>query len=136
MKSIFLEKYFLASKAAMIKKEICGIQQMNGESLYEYWEQFKKLCASCPHHQISEQILLQYFYESLAPIERNMINATSGGALIEKTLDAARALISNMAANSQQFGTHSEPPMKVNEVTTTLSNVDQNITDLTTFFQN
>ena len=54
MKKLFLEKYFPASKAANIIKEICGIRQMNGESLYEYWEQFKKLCASCPHHQISE----------------------------------------------------------------------------------
>ena len=50
MKRLFLEKYFQASKATVIRKEICGIRQMNGESLYEYWERFKKLCASCPHH--------------------------------------------------------------------------------------
>ena len=54
MKKLFLEKYFPASKAANIRKEICGIRQLNGESLYEYWERFKKLCASCSHHQISE----------------------------------------------------------------------------------
>ena len=36
MKKLFLEKYFPASKAANIRKEICGIRQMNGESLYEY----------------------------------------------------------------------------------------------------
>ena len=133
IKRLFLEKYFPASKATLIRKEICGIRQMNGESLYEYWERFKKLCASCPHHQISEQLLLQYFYEDLAPMERNMIDAASGGALVDKTPDAARALISNMAANSQQFGTHSATPMKVNDITTALSNVDQKITDLTTF---
>ena len=75
MKRLFLEKYFPASKATLIRKEICGIRQMNGESLYEYWERFKKLCASCPHHQISEQLLLQYFYEGLASMERNMIDA-------------------------------------------------------------
>ena len=50
MKHHFLEKYFPASKAANIRKEICGIRQNNGETLYEYWEHFKKLCASCPHH--------------------------------------------------------------------------------------
>ena len=53
--------------------------------------------------------------------------------MVDKTLNAARALISNMAANSQQFETRSEAPMKVNEVTTTLSNVDQKITELTAF---
>ena len=36
MKKLFLEKYFPASKAANIRKEICGIRQLNGESLYKY----------------------------------------------------------------------------------------------------
>lgn len=36
MKRLFLEKYFAALRAANIRKEICGIQQQDGESLYEY----------------------------------------------------------------------------------------------------
>ncbi|XP_062151844.1 uncharacterized protein LOC133860215 [Alnus glutinosa] len=116
MKRLFLEKYFPASRASNIRKEICGVRQHNGESLHEYWERFKKLCASCPHHQISEQLLIQYFYEGLLPIDRNMIDAASGGALVDKTLEAARNLIANMAANSQQFGTRLDLPSKhVNE---------------------
>ena len=54
MKKLFLEKYFPASRAGNIRKEICSVRQHNGESLHEYWERFKKLCASYPHHQISE----------------------------------------------------------------------------------
>ena len=38
MKRLFLEKYFPASRAANIRKEICGVRQHNEESLYEYWE--------------------------------------------------------------------------------------------------
>ena len=101
MKKLFLEKYFPTSKAANIRKEICCIMQLNWESLYEYWEWFMKLCASCPHHQISEQLLIQYFYKGLMPIERSMIDAASGGALVDKTHQQARVLISNMATNSQ-----------------------------------
>ncbi|KAJ9175141.1 hypothetical protein P3X46_013722 [Hevea brasiliensis] len=113
MKHIFLEKYFPAFRAANIRKEICGIQQYNGESLYEYWERFKKLCASCPHHQISEQLLIQYFYEGLLPMDCSMIDAASGGALVDKTPEEARRLIANMAANSQQFGMRMDHiPMK------------------------
>ena len=103
MKKAFMKRYFLASKAANIRKEICGIRQYNRETLYEYWERFKKLCASCPHHQISEQLLIQYFYEGLLPMERSMIDAASGGALVDKTPEAARLLISNMAANPNNF---------------------------------
>ncbi|XP_062100384.1 uncharacterized protein LOC133806280 [Humulus lupulus] len=77
------------------------------------------LCASCPHHQISEQILIQYFYEGLQSLDRSMIDAASEGALVNKTPAAARSLISNMAANSQQFGIRQDPnppPNSINEV--------------------
>ncbi|XP_031279741.1 uncharacterized protein LOC116138136 [Pistacia vera] len=117
MKRLFLERYFPASRAATIRKEICGIRQYNGETLYDYWERFKKLFASCPHHQISDQLLIQYLYEGLLPMERNMIDVASGGALVDNTPEAAKQLISNMAANSQQFGTrHDAQPKRVNEV--------------------
>ncbi|RDX98410.1 hypothetical protein CR513_18662, partial [Mucuna pruriens] len=91
MKRIFLEKFFPASRTASIRKEICGIR-------------FNKLYATCPHHQISEQLLIQYFYEGLSLMDRSMIDAASGGALMDKTPAAARHLISNMAGNTQQFG--------------------------------
>ncbi|RDY07184.1 hypothetical protein CR513_08725, partial [Mucuna pruriens] len=104
MKRTFLEKFFPASRTATIRKEICGIRQHTGETLHEYWERFNKLCATCPHHQISEQLLIQYFYEGLSMMDRSMIDAASGGALMDKTPVAARHLISNMASNTQQFG--------------------------------
>ncbi|KAJ9189291.1 hypothetical protein P3X46_000601 [Hevea brasiliensis] len=130
MKHIFLEKYFPISHAANIRKEIYGIRQYNGESLYEYWERFKKLCASCPHHQIREQLLIQYFYAGLLPMDRSMIDAASGGALDDKTPEEVRRLIANMAANSQQFGMRMDhAPKKVDEVST--SNLEKQISDLT-----
>ncbi|RDY00574.1 hypothetical protein CR513_16235, partial [Mucuna pruriens] len=100
MKRTFLEKFFLASRTESIRKEICGIRQHIGETLHE----FNKLCATCPHHQISEQLLIQYFYEGLSMMDRSMIDTASGGALMDKTPTAARHLISNMASNTQQFG--------------------------------
>ncbi|XP_074572638.1 uncharacterized protein LOC141829123 [Curcuma longa] len=116
MKKAFLEKFFPASRTAIIRKNICGIQQVVGESLYDYWERFKKLCSSCPQHQISEQLLVQYFYEGLLPMDRSMIDAAAGGALVNKTPEQARELISNMAENSQQFGGRALTTRGVNEV--------------------
>ena len=52
LKKKFLEKFFPASRANNIRKEIYGIRQAFGESLSEYWERFKELCASFPHHHI------------------------------------------------------------------------------------
>ncbi|RDX64699.1 hypothetical protein CR513_56710, partial [Mucuna pruriens] len=104
MKHMFLEKFFLAFRTTTIRKEICGIRQHTGETLHEYWERFNKLCATCPHHQISDQLLIQYFYEGLSMMDRSMINVASRGALMDKTTPAARHLISIMANNTQQFG--------------------------------
>ncbi|RDX68920.1 hypothetical protein CR513_52033, partial [Mucuna pruriens] len=117
MKRTFLEKFFPASRTATIRKEICGIRQHTGETLHEYWERFNKLCATCPHHQISEQLLIQYFYEGLSMMDRSMIDAASGGALMDKTPVATRHLISNMASNTQQFGIRGPNPSRpVNEI--------------------
>ncbi|XP_012487845.1 uncharacterized protein LOC105801055 [Gossypium raimondii] len=79
----FLEKFFPASRIGSIRKDICGIKQL---------------------HQISEQLLVQYFYEGLMPQDRGMIDAASRGALVDKTLEQARNLIANMTQNTQQFG--------------------------------
>ena len=108
---------------------------MNGESLHEYRERFNKLCASCPHHQISEQLLIQYFYDGLMPMERSMIDASSGGALVDKTPQQARVLMSNMSANYQQFSTRANLPVrKVNKVSTS-STLEQQIANLTSVVQ-
>jgi len=130
MKKIFLEKYFPASRVANIRKEIYGIRQSHGETLSEYWERFEQLCIQCPHHQIPDQLLIQYFYEGLMPTDRSIIDAASGGALVDKTPEAARQLISNMAANSKQFGTRGDFANKrVNEVS--ISNLENKVNDLT-----
>jgi hypothetical protein len=118
-----------------MRKEICGIRQKSGETLHEYWERFKRLCASCPDHQINDQLLIQYFYEGLLPMDRSMVDAASGGALVDKTPDAARNLIENMAANAQQFGTRIEGQSRaINEVHTSLADqqrVENRLDELT-----
>ncbi|XP_024038281.1 uncharacterized protein LOC112097328 [Citrus clementina] len=134
LKKQFLEKYFPASRATNIRKDICGIRQLHGETLYEYWERFKQLCASCRQHQISNQLLIQYFYEGLSLMDRSMIDPACGGMLVNKTPTQARELISNMAANAQQFGSRQDPTSrKVNEVN--ISSVEQRLDKLTSLVE-
>ncbi|CAN6562539.1 unnamed protein product [Malus baccata var. baccata] len=69
---------------------------------------------------MKEELLLQYFYEGLLPIERQMLDASAGGALVDKTPTAAKTLIANRALNAQQYegvGQRSTPRQhQVNEV--------------------
>ncbi|KAM2012986.1 hypothetical protein ACFX1T_024754 [Malus domestica] len=136
MKRAFLEKFFPTSRVILLRKRISGIQQEEGESFPTYYERFKSLVASCPQHQMKEELLLQYFYEGLLPIERQMLHASAGGALVDKTPTAAKTLISNRALNAQQYegvGQRSNPrPHQVNEVSaiTELQNQMANLTTL------
>lgn len=87
--------------------------------MHEYWERFKKLCASCPHHQISDQLLIQYFCEGLTSMDKCMVDAASGGALVDKTPVVAREFITKLFQNAHRFcAKMSAPTHSVNEIRT------------------
>ncbi|KAM2305804.1 hypothetical protein ACFXTH_025323 [Malus domestica] len=133
MKRAFLEKFFPTSRVILLRKRISGIQQNQGESFPTYYERFKTLIASCPQHQMNEELLIQYFYEGLLPIERQMLDASVGGALVDKTPMAAKTLIANRALNAQQYeciGQRDTPRQQVNEVSST-SDIQSQLANLT-----
>ncbi|KAM1077548.1 hypothetical protein PS2_024597 [Malus domestica] len=133
MKRAFLEKFFPTSRIILLRKKISGIQQEEGESFPTYYERFKSLVASCPQHQMKEELLLQYFYEGLLPLERQMLDASAGGALVDKTPMAAKILISNRALNAQQYegvGQRGPPRHQVHEVSST-SDLHSQLANLT-----
>ncbi|KAM2646756.1 hypothetical protein TB1_000074 [Malus domestica] len=100
MKKAFLEKYFPTLRVILLRKKISGIQQGPGESFPTYYERFKTLVASCPQHPMKEEFLIQYFYERLLPLERQMLDASAGGALVDKTPVVTKILIANRALNA------------------------------------
>ncbi|CAN6570905.1 unnamed protein product [Malus baccata var. baccata] len=133
MKRAFLEKFFPTSRIILLRKQISGIQQDEGESFPTYYERFKSLVASCPQHQMKEELLLQYFYEGLLPLERQMLDASAGGTLVDKTPMAAKILIANRALNAQQYegvGQRGPPRQQVHEVSST-SNIQSQLANLT-----
>ncbi|CAN6725396.1 unnamed protein product [Malus baccata var. baccata] len=133
MKRAFLEKFFPTSRIILLRKKISGIQQEEGESFPTYYERFKSLVASCPQHQMKEELLLQYFYQGLLPLERQMLDASAGGALVDKTPRAAKILIANRALNAQQYegvGQRGPPRHQVHEVSST-SDLHSQLANLT-----
>ncbi|KAM2530201.1 hypothetical protein PS1_028092 [Malus domestica] len=135
MKRAFLEKLFPTSRVILLRKRISGIQQNQGESFPTYYERFKTLVTSCPQHQIKDELLLQYFYEGILPTERQMLDVSAGGALVDKTPMAAKTLIANRALNAQQYegvGQRDNPrQQQVNEVSV-ISELENQMANLTT----
>ncbi|KAI3721759.1 hypothetical protein L2E82_32777 [Cichorium intybus] len=129
----FLDKYFPEPKASSIRREILTLHQGRRESLHTYWERFKKLCSRCPQHGLSEHQLLQYFCEGLSHLDRRIINASSGGALLDKTPSQIRALIATLAKDSKhsigEDEWYPDPPRGEKQVSTPL--IETQLNELT-----
>ncbi|MCH85970.1 hypothetical protein A2U01_0006823, partial [Trifolium medium] len=104
-----------------------------GEDPHKHLKEFQVVCSTPlrPEGIIEDH----YFYEGLLPMDRNILDAPSGGALVDKTPAAAKALIENMSFNSQQFSTrgNSMTPKGVNEIQASPSNkaVESRLDELT-----
>ncbi|CAN6573155.1 unnamed protein product [Malus baccata var. baccata] len=134
MKRTFLEKLFPTSRVILLRKKINGIQQNQRELFPAYYERFKGLVASCPQHQMKEEMLLQHFYEGLLPIERQMLDASAGDVLIDKTPVAAKVLIVNQALNAQRYegvGGREPPRQQHINVVSAISEIKSQLTNLT-----
>ncbi|KAM2134137.1 hypothetical protein ACFX1R_004170 [Malus domestica] len=83
---------------------------------------------------MKEELLIEHFYEGLIPIERQMLDASVGGALVDKTSVAAKTLIANRAHNAQQYESvgQRECPRQhsVNEVSA-ISEIQSQLANLT-----
>ena len=70
MKKAFLEKYFPATKSNQLKKKISNIEQFADESLYDYYERFKKLVKACPYHGYQKVDRVLYLHGGLREDDR------------------------------------------------------------------
>ena len=130
MVKVFLDKFFPTSRMITLRKQITGIQQGPMETYPEFYERFQALITQCPQHQFNDTSLLQYFYEGLQQVDRDMLDAASGGCFMDKTPDEAKELIANRASNAQQYAGLRTSTKSVNEVSS-VSKLEDQISKLT-----
>ncbi|XP_062014165.1 uncharacterized protein LOC133730627 [Rosa rugosa] len=130
LRKAFLEKYFPTSRVIMLRKKITGITQDVHETYPAYYERFKALLSQCPQHNFKNENLLQFFYEGLTHLDRQMLDASSGGAFVDKTPSEGMKLIANRAINAQQYEGLGNSTQRVSEVST-YDLLDQKLSKLT-----
>ncbi|XP_044489283.1 uncharacterized protein LOC123213766 [Mangifera indica] len=96
----FLAKYFPSGKTAKLRNKIATFFQRDDESLYEAWERFKDLQRQCPHHGLTDWLVVQTFSNGLSHLLKSILDAAANGSLMGKTFDMALHLIEEMASNS------------------------------------
>ncbi|KAL4321674.1 hypothetical protein AHAS_Ahas14G0134100 [Arachis hypogaea] len=100
-----------------LSKEISCIVQGEMETLYEYWERFRKLLDSCPNHMIDTQVLLSYVCQGMMEQDKNLLDASSNSSLSKyRIAEEAWQLITDLAESTQHARQRVNRPKAVNEV--------------------
>jgi len=98
---IFVKKFFPFHKTLKIKNEINQFNQNKGETFSQYFERFKELLYSCPHHGISKTILCQVAYEGLNYPTRIQLETMCQNDFMNKPTDEAWAFLEDFAEKDQ-----------------------------------
>ncbi|XLU27317.1 hypothetical protein S245_063383, partial [Arachis hypogaea] len=120
----FLDKYFPAEVTDRLRKEISYIIQGESETLYEYWERFRNILDSCPHHMIDQLALISYFSQGMKPGDKTLLDAASNGSLTKyKTATEAWQLITNLDESTRNAGQRNNHPKTIAEVSSSSETV-------------
>ncbi|XP_061345310.1 uncharacterized protein LOC133291129 [Gastrolobium bilobum] len=99
----FLEKYFPFMKYAELRNDVMHFQQLEGESLYEAWERFKKLLVKCPPHGLSHSCQTATFYYGLNWQTQSLVDAAGNGDIMTKTYNEAYKILERMPNNNYEW---------------------------------
>ncbi|KAL4329253.1 hypothetical protein AHAS_Ahas13G0281600 [Arachis hypogaea] len=106
------------------------------ETLHEYWEHFKKLLDSCPHHRIDDLVLISYFCQGLKPQDKILLDASSIGFLVKfRMAEEAWQLISDLAESTQHARQRNNHPKAIAEVSPSESALTKTIRKMTTILR-
>ncbi|XP_016167703.1 uncharacterized protein LOC107610132 [Arachis ipaensis] len=116
----FLDKFFPPEVTDRLRKEISCIVQGEMETLYEYWEWFRRLLDSCPHHMINTLVLISYICQGTKPQDKILLDASSNGSMTKyRIAEEAWQLITNLAESTRHARQRNHHPRAINEVSTT-----------------
>lgn len=96
----FQMKYFLLAKIVKLRNDITTFIRWDNDLLYEVWESFRDLLRKCPNHDIPIWLQIKTFYNGLGATNHSMLDATTGGTFINKTLVATYKCLEKLASKN------------------------------------
>nr|GFA67211.1 reverse transcriptase domain-containing protein [Tanacetum cinerariifolium] len=101
--SKFINELFPPLRTTNLRNEISNFQQRFDESFHEAWDRYKDLLHVCPHYGFTELHQLDTFYNALNPADKDSLNSTTGGNLLERCTQDVLMIIENksMVCNSR-----------------------------------
>jgi len=88
--SSFCLSFFPISRVVSLHREVLSFKQNEKESLGAIWARFNDLVNSGPDLTIQDPMLLQHFYIGLSGETTQLLDTTSGGALLHCSTSEGR----------------------------------------------
>ena len=101
MSKLFLAKYYPVKRTAKVRSQISSFKQGYDESLNDAWERFNQLLQSCPHHNFSDWMLVDAFYNGLTPQSRVLVDYGAGGTTVDMEPRDVLDLFNRLAQQQQ-----------------------------------
>ena len=101
MCNLFLAKYYPVRRTAKVRAQITGFKQGYDESLSDAWDRFNHLLQSCPHRNLNDWMLVDSFYNALAPQSRALVDTGAGGTIIDTEPQEILELFERLAQQQQ-----------------------------------
>jgi hypothetical protein len=95
----FMKEYYSPGKTQSLRNKIATFSQYPTETISEAFECFNEYTRAVPHHNFPKENLMQKFYQGLTMASRTIIDASSGGSIIELTPTQAFTLFKKVANN-------------------------------------
>ena len=95
----FLKKFFPAGKTSALRGKISSFHQQFDKTILEAWECLNEYICTYPDHRIDKWIIIRGFYHGLTDMARSHLDASAGGAFLQKNVKDAKDLIGKMVIN-------------------------------------
>ncbi|CAM8926177.1 unnamed protein product [Rhodiola kirilowii] len=101
MQKKFLDKYYPAGRAMQVRRQLQDIKQGPNETMYDYLEKFNRLERSCCTLGLPEKLIIEYLIDGLRPLDKMLLDASTGGSMMNLSLSGIRNLITDVAENAR-----------------------------------
>jgi hypothetical protein len=95
----FIKEYYSPGKTQSLHNKIATFAQYPTETISEAFEHFNEYTRAVPPHKFPKEDIVQKFYQGLTMASRMIIDASTGGSIIELTLTEGFTLFKKVADN-------------------------------------
>ena len=103
LKLEFHQKFYPMHLVHRDRNYIYNFWPREGESIAQAWGRLKYMMHTCPNHELSREIIIQNFYARLSHNDQSMLDTSSTGSFMKRTIEFRWDLLERIKRNSEDW---------------------------------